>query len=774
MAMLGNISLLLGLFITMIAFTGAVDAVTTPKPRTAVQAAANAVKPPEALAPADTQREYNTKTYFLSDIGAGIPLSLSGTIDGEGVWFHVRSDEIVRKASLKLKYSFSPALIQELSHIKVLVNEEVIDTIPLPKDQAGKEQSREIALDTRYITSATHVRFQLVGHYTMECEDPLHSSIWASISNKSQIILMIEKINLPTELSLLPEPFFDKYDTARLNLPFIIEETPGKGAIEAAGILATWFAAQASYHGTHFPVVMNQAPATHSIILATNDKLPAFLKLGKIEGPKVIITSKAEDPAIKYLILTGRDDKEMVMVAQALVLGQGLMSGQVASIRSVKLPDPRQAYDAPNWIRTDRPVKLGELVKEPSELQVYGRKPNTIRIKVRVPADLMVWQDRSVPLNLNYRYTPPAGNGNTALNFSINDSFIKAMYMKQAKEFEGDKEILIPVRDDESKLFGTALIPAFNVGSDNFLEFRYVFGDYREGACTSSSVDGYRAAIDPDSTLDFSKYYHYAALPNLNYFISSGFPFTKFSDLSQTTILLPEKPSVNDLNIYLALLAVAGNSTGMPALRFNLVLGQEIDGLEDTDMLIMDSHELHPLLKKWALEYPVILDHFQRTVGDNFAKVIPFRLFDYQTKDSTFDANGNTDFMVDDDLSLLMGLESPISSGKSVIAFLAGGSRSTANAVGKIEDTGLSRYIKGDLAVFREKEVISYDIGDKYYTGKVPLWIMVWFHASNHPYLLSIAGLIAGLILALISHRFLLLKAGQRLQELKNRSKADS
>jgi hypothetical protein len=318
------------------------------------------------------------------------------------------------------------------------------------------------------------------------------------------------------------------------------------------------------------------------------------------------------------------------------------------------------------------------------------------------------------------------------------------------------------------------LIPAFNVGSDNFLEFRYVFGDYREGACTSSSVDSYRAAIDPDSTLDFSKYYHYAALPNLNYFISSGFPFTKFSDLSQTTILLPEKPSVNDLNIYLALLAVAGNSTGMPALRFNLVLGQEIDGLEDTDMLIIDSHELHPLLKKWALEYPVILDHFQRTVGDNFAKVIPFRLFDYQAKDSTFDANGNTDFMVDDDLSLLMGLESPISSGKSVIAFLAGGSRSTANAVGKIEDTGLSRYIKGDLAVFREKEIISYDIGDKYYTGKVPLWIMVWFHASNHPYLLSIAGLIAGLILALISHRFLLLKAGQRLQELKNRSKADS
>lgn len=147
------------------------------------------------------------------------------------------------KATLKLKYSFSPALIPELSHIKVLINEEVIDTIPLPKDQAGKEQSREIELDARYITSSNSLRFQLVGHYTMECEDPLHSSIWASISNKSQLILWTQKINLPTELSLLPEPFFDKNDTARLNLPFVIEESPGKGAIEAAGILATWFSA---------------------------------------------------------------------------------------------------------------------------------------------------------------------------------------------------------------------------------------------------------------------------------------------------------------------------------------------------------------------------------------------------------------------------------------------------------------------------------------------------------------------------------------------------
>jgi hypothetical protein len=88
-------------------------------------------------------------------------------------------------------------------------------------------------------------------------------------------------------------------------------------------------------------------------------------------------------------------------------------------------------------------------------------------------------------------------------------------------------------------------------------------------------VDNARGAIDPDSSIDFSGYPHYAELPQLSHFASLGFPFTRHADLSQTAVVMPEQPGREDIETLLTLLGRMGESTGYP--------GHDHDEIEPTE-----------------------------------------------------------------------------------------------------------------------------------------------------------------------------------------------
>ena len=78
-------------------------------------------------------------------------------------------------------------------------------------------------------------------------------------------------------------------------------------------------------------------------------------------------------------------------------------------------------------------------------------------------------------------------------------------------------------------------------------------------------------AIRRDSSLDLSGLAHYIEMPRLDLFASSGFPFTKFADLSETAVILPHSLSGQQASLYLALLGFFGARTGYPALRVSVL-----------------------------------------------------------------------------------------------------------------------------------------------------------------------------------------------------------
>lgn len=64
-------------------------------------------------------------------------LNIRGVNGQIAVPFSVRADEVVTDASVDLIYNFSPALLEDLSHFNVIVNGEVVQSIPLVKDNSG-------------------------------------------------------------------------------------------------------------------------------------------------------------------------------------------------------------------------------------------------------------------------------------------------------------------------------------------------------------------------------------------------------------------------------------------------------------------------------------------------------------------------------------------------------------------------------------------------------------------------------------------------------------
>ncbi len=112
---------------------------------------------------------------------------------------------------------------------------------------------------------------------------------------------------------------------------------------------------------------------------------------------------------------------------------------------------------------------------------------------------------------------------------------------------QGLEEIRLPVlAGDAGADDGRLLIPALKLG-DNQLRFDFNFASVMGGAqrdhCQTVLPPNLQAAIEDDSTIDFSGFHHYMGLPDLSAFALSGFPFTRMADLSETVVLVPPKPT---------------------------------------------------------------------------------------------------------------------------------------------------------------------------------------------------------------------------------------
>lgn len=716
------------------------------------------------LAPASAQ--VSTRVMSFKQMGAGYPLQLRGGQSMAGVYFGSRADEMITGLHVRLRYSYSPAMLADLSHIQVLLNDEVVSVLPLPKDQGGKPQQVDLPLDARLLANLNQLKFRLIGHYTLRCEDETHSSLWAEISNGSELVMTVQSLPTRNELANFPEPFFDRRDFTPLQLPLVFAAHPGLGTLRAAGELASWFGSQASWRGAHFGAVLDALPAgQNAIVYATNAQRPAFLRgLAPVSVPTLRLIDHPQAPGRKLLLILGRDEQDLQRATDALVLGQGGMSGSLVQVRGVRLDAPRKPYDAPNWVRPDRPTRLGEMVANQQDLQASGQQIANIRISFRVPGDLFTWGSRGVPMDLKFRYTGPQSSSGSRLNVGINDLFVQSLSLNASGVGSAQTSLRLPVLDNGLlSSVDRILLPPFRVGSRNALQFQYVFAQDKQGECANAQAEGYRAAIDPDSTIDFSAYPHYAALPNLALFATSGYPFTRMADLSETAVILPDAPQAQDIATFLTVMGKMGDSTGYPALRYHLVAQSAVDRASGMDVLVIGSSGNLPLLQRWRDKLPTWIGSSERRVadGDGMRQVPGLQA----PGNDAAPQSGQADFSASGSVGALLGLESPLARGRSVVVVTGSDPAAMDRVSAALLDDAKVAQMSGSAVLIRADSLDSQQLGPVYYVGSLPLWTWVWLYLSEHPLLLAILSALAVLTGAFAILRLFKALAKRRLRE---------
>ena len=740
------------------------QAPTAPAPETAEQPVGQVMPGvPGADAPVVAQNgpSRDVKLTFAQIAPPPGSMVLRGVNPNGGIEFGMRSDEVVSKAMLNLEYTPSPSLLPIQSQLKVYLNDELMGVLPVTKEQLGKKTLAQMPINPLFITDFNRVRLEFVGHYRDVCENPASSTLWLDVGRSSVLDLTYQTLPVKNDLSHFPVPFFDPRDNRQVTLPVVFAGSPDLMQQQAASIVSSWFGSRAGWRGQHFPVMYNTLPDRNAIVFATNDKRPDFLRdHPPVKAPVIEMISHPDNPYVKLLVVFGRDDNDLLQAAKGIAQGNILFRGDSVVVDEVKPLLARKPYDAPNWVRTDRAVTFGELKTYKEQLQSTGLEPAAISLSLNLPPDLYLLRSNGIDMNLNYRYTTPPSKDSSRMDISLNDQFLQAFSLNSTQE---SNRLLLRLPVLQGLIDGKTdvSIPALKLGAMNQLRFDFQYMNPMPGGsvdnCVTFQPVQNHVVIGDDSTIDFSKYYHFIAMPDLRAFANAGFPFSRMADLSETIAVMPKNPNEAQMETLLDVTGTIGAQTGFPSINLNITDdSRQIQG-KDADIMVIGTI---PDALKDDKRIDLLVQATQSWVNTpmrqtTFPSIMPDEADRVADAKSTITSAGA--------MAAVVGFQSPFNDQRSVVALLADSPRGYELLTEAMNDSGKRAAMFGSVSVIRESGVNSLRVGDIYYVGHLPWFERLWYALSNHPVLLAVLAAVSVVLLAWVLWRLLRIISRRRL-----------
>lgn len=675
------------------------------------------------------------RSFTIKQMGAWSSISLRGRQDEQTLVLPLRPDEVVVKARLHIAYDYSPSLVPDLSQLRINFNGRLIAAETLPQGR-GQGNTREIEIDPRIFKDINYLQFMFTGQLPGICVDPLHPALWLVVSELGRLELTLAHVPQATLLSSLPMPFFDTRQITPMSVPFVFSSAPTAATLQAAGTIASWFGMQARNRTVQFPAHLDKLPSGNVVLMLLNGQSVEGIK--GLPHSSVSFVAHPRDEFSKILLVTGSSEEELARAAQAIALNSPVLNGTAATVPQSTLPAPRKPYDAPAWIPTDRVVHLGELMRG-EDMQVRAYYPDAIRLNFRLPPDIFAWRTSGTPLELKYRGTNLSTHTDSSLNVSLNSNFIAALPLNGTAS---------QVKDDhlENRNASLHLPPYASVGRDQ-LQFHFKFDVHKKGTCQDLPPLNLEGAIDPRSTLDFSNFPHYAALPNLASFASLGYPYTRIADLAETAVVLSDKPTTEELSLYLSLMGRMGESTGYPALRHQVVSTQEIEKAAKHDLIIIGSGNNSSLMTQWKDYLPLAMADGERVLRES--RTSWRSIYRWAEKDliPRPEPTGKMNLSGLPSLASIMAFESPLQATRSVVFFYADQSSDLRKITDAITDFNKIPQIQGDFVTIDDKLISFAQVAETYFLGNLTIIERSRWLLNSQPLLL--AGLILLLCVAL-------------------------
>jgi cellulose synthase (UDP-forming) len=639
--------------------------------------------------------------------------------------------------------------------MQLILNGTLFATIPISPGQtqgsASKDEEAEFSIPPELLVRKNVLTIEFIGHYVMVCEDPANTALWARVHTGTYMDFSGDVLPIADDLKQLPLPFLDTETVDSPKIPVVFATAPSAKAIQAAGIVSSYFGMESENRPVRFPAYLGQIPAGNTILIAENPAtLPGGLSLGTVTGPTVAMRANPSDPYSKVLIVTGQDADQLLIAAQAVGLHSGLIQGATSSIDNFKLPNSPAPDVAPRWARTDGTIALWDYASAES-LQGDGSAP--INVYFRVPPDIY-YSDRrpNAVLRMAYSYNAIPIGPISSIQVRVNSAFLGSLP-------------LIPAQETSRVVRTDVPVPVVNLRPfSNSLSFDFTFQLVKSGGCKDTTPINMQGAILRDTFLDLRGYAHYAQLPNLEIFANAGFPFTRLADLSETTVVLPSLPTSQELELFLTLMGHFGRQTGLPVFRVTVAGADAMKDGAATDFLVLGTGDDQPGFDKLGASLPVNVRGGQVQVKDTEGFFgLPHRAWwkikaPEHTDSGDLTASGTPD-------SVIEGVESPYSPGRSVVVINVRDAATYEDFLTTFLKVQQSSDINGTVSVLHGSLFQSFRIGGNvYHLGTLPPWtrMTIWF--TQVPWLAAVLALGLAFLLAIWMRIWLRAHARKRLQ----------
>jgi cellulose synthase (UDP-forming) len=662
------------------------------------------------------------ETVGLKDMGLAQDLEMRGPHAYSSINFTLSHTLVPQHAALHLLYQFDPSLKTASAFLKLFLNGTLIATLePESASEAIDGLSeKEIVVSEDLLLRTNTLAFEWIDTRPAPKNAQTKVPVACRISPLSALRVRGDHLRWQNDLSQLPLPIFDGDLQTSTTVPIGFLSTPTPKTLQAAGAVASWLGLQAGSKPVRYSVSKGKIPLGNAIVFsADRSSLPAELQIPSGDGPLLALRENPSDPDNSVLVVTGNGEEQLLTAARVLAqtkratpttAAQGMaLSGITAQISNLVAPAARSIDDAPRWMPTNSSVPITSC-RAPQTSHTDGSTPVPIYFHLR--PDLFYGEKQNLKLNLHYRYNARSIAAGSALRLVANGTLINEIPLPPGADMvDGQRQILVPVAN--LRPFGNTFL------------FNFDFIPAKPGASDATSASILQGEILCNSNLDLEGLNSWAQMPNLELFADAGYPFTQFADLSQTTVILPVAPSMDEISLYLHLMSHFGEQTGYPALQV-AIDGPDAVIAKDRDYLILGTIANQASFASLDPQLPATLDasgiHVKPSQSylsllssvDLTAQRIWARLTANPLKDNIPSNSGG---ILD---ALIEEIKSPSSPDRSIVLIALQDSATADTFASVLLDRSHSGDIADSVSLLRNARFESYPVeSDAYHVGNI-------------------------------------------------------
>jgi cellulose synthase (UDP-forming) len=501
-----------------------------------------------------------------------VQLDAAGRSPELRVPFHVRGDRAIARA--RAVVAVDPRAPSRPG-LEVLVNDRPIGSIPARASGTFAFEVGGSALGDR-----NALVLRLAGRRA-DC-GLAEAGAWGALRSAS-LELTTVAVPLPEDLGILPLPFVDPEMDREPEVTIVL---PGAGlhAIRAAALVASWLGLIAGVP-LRFRTIEGWLPSGHAIVLVDGAAAAARLGLPAPLRPGARMAAGPRSLHARHLVIEAPDPVALVAAAERFARSGRSLAGRAVALDPEPPARTARAREAPRWVGTDRPVRLGDIPGVGS-LEHAGLRDGAIEVRFRIPPDLWAWPDEKVRLDLGLAQRLAPGQAPPRLDLHLNGEFLATL------------PSLRPAPGVGEEAMGRTVIgvPAQRLRGFNALALHV---RYPPAEACAASEEPPSVRVTPDSALHLEGRGRFVSLPDLSRMVYDGFPFTRAADLGETLAVLPEPPRADAVAALLSFAAHFASITGRPGTRLAVTTSARLDGAPlERDLLVLGLTAPDPLLSR--------------------------------------------------------------------------------------------------------------------------------------------------------------------------------